>query len=607
MKNRTTNVVCMIVVGLCLMGGVPLVRAQCQVDKVTASSGNAGDRYGWSVAASGDYAVVGADIADGGGSVAQADTGAAYLLRRDGLKWVEVQQLVANDPLASALDEFGASVAISENAELVAVGALKATGVNNVFRAGAVYVFRRYQDSFPCAANQDCAGVGLTTCANNVCEGLTWAIETKLLAKDPHTDDEFGISVDISGDVVVVGADRTDQGIETYTGAAYVYRRYQDSFPCESVVDCQLVGLDTCKFEQGVCEGVTWLYEQRLIASDATSAAFFGGSVSAEENRIVVGAKSIFGPGGAYVYEYNGATWDEIQKLTASDGQDTDAFGQAVDLYGDTIVVTAMNADPVGVLNAGKAYVYRRIGSAFGDERILTASNGLASDRFGRSASLHGNNLIIGARDTDVPASRAGSAYLFSFDGTNWNEIEVVLAADGEGNDRFGHAVSLSENYGMVGAYREDDAGLDAGAAYMFAIGLGRDCNDNLVPDDCDVLAGTEPDQNNNGTPDACECQIDEDCVGLGVECSDATCNHVNLCELAVAPGFCRIGGVCYADGEANPSNPCQTCDSSVNQRGFIALVCEDDGNACTTDVCVSGFCNHQPRPAGTACGHGLR
>ena len=587
------------------------VCAQCQVDKATASAGNAnaGDQFGWSVAVNGNYVVVGADVADGGGSNPQADSGAAFLLKRDGLNWVEIQELVANDTLSGAGDEFGASVAISDNAEFIVVGAIKATGKLSVTRAGAVYVFKRYQDSFPCAGNQDCTGVGLATCTDGACEGLTWAIETKLLADDPNTGDDFGFSVDISGDVVVVGAWRADNGFSPPSpgdaGAAYVFRRYQNSFPCQSIVDCQEVGLAVCVFEQGACEGVIWLQEQRLTSSEAGEQEFFGNAVSIEANRIAVGAKGLAGPGGAYIFEYNGTTWQETQKLMASDGLDFDAFGQAVDLHRDSMVVTAMNADPAGVPNAGKAYVYLRIGDTYGDERILTAGNPASSDRFGRSTSLHGDNLLIGARDTDVPASRAGSTYLFSFDGTDWNEIEEIRAADGAGDDRFGHAVSLSETYGIVGAYRNDDDGGDSGSAYVFAVGLGRDCNANLVPDDCDVIAGTEPDVNNNGTPDACECQGDVDCPGSDA-CSIAVCNQESLCELAIDAGRCCVDGVGYQDGEANPNNACQACNASVDQEGFTPVVgappCEDDGKECTLDVCLSGFCHHR-FIEGCACG----
>ena len=592
-------------------------QAQCQVDKVTApppvpANANDGDRYGWSVAVNGNYAVVGADRGDGGGTTPQASTGAAFLLRRDGLNWVQIQHLVANDSAASVGDDFGSSVAISEQAELIVVGALSAKGAASVVDAGAVYVFKRHQDSLPCTDNQDCIDAGLTTCANEVCEGSTWAIETKLLANDPASGVGFGFSVDMSANVVVVGANRTTEGSDTNSGAAYVFRRYEDNFPCTTDKDCQLVGLNApgaCVAEKGICAGVTWQFEQKLTASNPISNAFFGASVSVEGNRIVVGAFGATDTTGsnvgiAYIFEYDGATWNEEQKLAASDGQGADGFGQAVELFGDTVVVTAMSADPGGVSAAGKAYVYRHAGDSFGDERILTASNGFTSDRFGRSASLNGNNLLIGARDTDDPGSRAGSAYLFNFDGTDWNEIEIILASDATGNDRFGHSVSLSETYGIVGAYRVDDAGSDAGAAYLFAIGLGRDCNDNLIPDDCDILAGTEPDLNNNGTPDPCECQSDNDCTG-GDECSITICNQDSLCEVIINTGFCRIAGVCYADGEPDPHNSCQVCDASVDQNEFKqpSGSCADDGSDCTNDICILGICEHLPALVGTACG----
>ena len=604
MKERLIRLARTIAIGLCLFGSARFVRAQCQVDKVTASDANANDRYGWSVAVNGDYAVVGADRGDGGGSTPLTDTGAAFLLRRDGLNWVEIQQLVPKNEVAG--DAFGASVAVSDNAELIVVGALKAEGSNSVTTAGAVYVFKRYQDSFRCFGDHNCSAVGLTTCTNGACEGLTWAVETKLFADDPQADDDFGFSVDISGDVVVVGADRTDEGDDANTGAAYVFRRYQESFPCASDSECQSVGsvfTGTCVLEQGLCAGVTWKLDQKLTVSDALVDGFFGTAVAVEGNRIAVGAKSVFEAGRAYVFEHDGSGWDEVQKLTASDRQVGDSFGQDVDLHGELLVVTAMSADIDGALDVGKVYVYRSIGDSFGDERILTASSPASTDRFGRSASLHGDNLLIGARDTDTPSSRAGSAYLFSFDGIDWNEIEEIRADDAAGNDRFGHAVSLSETYAIVGAYREDDGGLDAGAAYLFAIGLGpasglgRDCNHNLVPDDCDVLDGTELDLNNNGTPDSCECHSDSDCAG-GDACSIATCNQDSLCELAVIAGFCRIDGVCHVDGEADPNNSCRVCNASVDQECFTPIggapTCEDDGNECTRNVCVLGVCTPQ-------------
>ena len=591
MKKSATRVARAIAIGLCLLGSVRVAQAQCQVDKVTASAGNAhvGDQYGWSVAVKGDYAVVGADVGDGGGSTPRANTGAAFLLRRDGLNWVEIQELVANDGLARFGDAFGASVAISENAELIVVGAPHARG--NLGTAGAAYLFKRYQDSFPCAADADCVSVGLTSCTNNACDGLTWAVEVKLAANDPTGGDEFGISVDVSGDVVVVGAHMHKRGNNFPRGAAYVFRLYRNSFPCETAVDCEFAGFGPCMPGQFVCEGVGWGQEKKLIPFGTSAPLLFGNSVSIEEDRIVVGGRNLTGPGGAYIFERVDFVWSDVQKLTASDGLPSDGFGQAVDLHGETLVVTAADADTEAALTAGKAYVYRQVGGTFGGERILTASNGNNSDRFGRSASLHGNNLLIGA-----PGFGVGSAYLFSFDGTNWNEIEEIQAADREEGDRFGHAVSLSETYAMVGAHQVDDAGQNAGAAYLLAIGLGRDCNDNLLPDDCEVIDQTVADDNGNGSPDVCECQIAGDCTG-GDACSVPFCDQDGLCDLSILAGFCRIRGVCFVDGATNPDNSCRMCDSMVDRLRFTPIggspPCEDDAVECTVDVCEFGDCVH--------------
>ena len=149
-----------------------------QTKKLTASDAAENDRFGYSVATNGDTVVVGAYSKN-------SNTGAAYIFERNqggAENWGQVQKLTAND--AAVNDQFGRSVAI--DVDTVVVGA----GRKN-FSTGAAYVFERNQGG-----------------AEN------WGQVQKLTASDAAGADNFGRSVSINADTVVVGA-----GVRTPTVA----------------------------------------------------------------------------------------------------------------------------------------------------------------------------------------------------------------------------------------------------------------------------------------------------------------------------------------------------------------------------------------------------
>jgi hypothetical protein len=166
----------------------PLIAAQCTGEtKVLASDGAAGDTYGFSLAMSGDTAVVGAPQDDDLGFT----SGSAYVLERDlggGNAWGERKKLLASD--GSASDRFGYSVAIS--ADTIVVGA---------FNRRAAYVFER-----------DFGGPD------------NWGETARLAASGTGASSGFGHSVAIDGDTIVVGAP-TEDGVVAKTGAAYLFER----------------------------------------------------------------------------------------------------------------------------------------------------------------------------------------------------------------------------------------------------------------------------------------------------------------------------------------------------------------------------------------------
>ncbi|MCH8034369.1 MAG: PKD domain-containing protein [Bacteroidetes bacterium] len=154
--------------------------------KLNASDAAAGDRFGFSVSLDGNRVIVGAGRDDDAGF----DSGSAYIFSFDGTSWSEEAKLIASD--AAAGDLFGFSVSISGDRVIVCAVQDDDAGSSS----GSAYVFRR--------------------------NGTSWSEETKLIASDAAAGDQFGISVSISGDRVIVGAIRNDDA-GTSSGSAYVY------------------------------------------------------------------------------------------------------------------------------------------------------------------------------------------------------------------------------------------------------------------------------------------------------------------------------------------------------------------------------------------------
>jgi uncharacterized repeat protein (TIGR01451 family) len=381
--------------------------------KLVASDGAAGDRFGTSVSVSGDTAVVGAYLDDTTGGT---DAGSAYVFVRSGTAWSQQQKLTASD--AAASDNFGRSVSVSGDTAMVGAYLDDTTGGTD---AGSAYVFVR--------------------------SGTAWSEQQKLTASDGAASDRFGTSVSVSGGTAVVGAYLDDTAAGTDAGSAYVFVR----------------------------SGTVWNQQQKLVASDAAASDNFGRSVSVSGDTAVVGADADDTVGGAnagsaYVFARTGAVWSEQQKLVASDAAASDNLGTSVSVSGDMVVVGATGSDTAGGANTGAAYVFIRSGTVWTEQEKLTASDGAAGEAFGGSVSVSGKTAVVGApRAATAAGANAGSAYVFVWSGTAWTEQQKLTASHAAAGDRFGYSVSVSADTAVVGAYQDDTAGgADAGSAYVF-------------------------------------------------------------------------------------------------------------------------------------------
>jgi len=447
-----------------------------QLTKLTPSDGAASDWFGTSVAISGDTIVVGAFGDDDNGS----QSGSAYVFYRNqggADNWGQLTKLTASD--AAAGDYFGASVAIS--GDIIVVGAYGDD--DNGADSGSAYVFERNQGG-----------------SDN------WGQLTKLTPSDAAAGDYFGASVAISGDTIVVGA-RYDDDNGADSGSAYVFARNQGgadnwgqlskltasdgaaddwfAFPVAISGDTLVVGAPGDD-DNGSQSGSAYVFElpcdnlgevKKETASDGAAGDYFGYSVSISGDTLVVGAfADDASQGSAYVFKRNqgGAdNWGQLTKLTASDGAADDWFGYSVAICGDTLVVGAYDDDDNGD-NAGSAYVFERNqGGAdnWGQLKKLTASDAAAGDYFGVSVAICGDTLVVGAYRDDDNGIESGSAYVFARNqggSDNWGQLTKLTASDGAADDFFGVSVAISSDTLVVGAYGDDDNGSSSGSAYIF-------------------------------------------------------------------------------------------------------------------------------------------
>lgn len=352
--------------------------------RLTTPDGRFGSDFGDSLSLSGNTLAVGAPHSSPPGFV---NAGAVYVLVRTGVTWTSQAKLVAPD-MASG-DVFGISVALAN--DTLAIGARgddNAAGTS----AGAVYVFVR--------------------------SGSSWALQAKLIAADAHSQDNFGQSVALRNDTLLVGAPYADMPPVGALGSAYLFGR----------------------------TGSLWTQQFKFIPSDAatTPPVRFGHSVSLSGNRVVVGAPGdTFGgtatnAGSAYVFSGSAFSWAEEAKLVGSTISVRDEFGTSVALDFETALV--------GTEGDGASYVFWRSGNTWIEQARLDHGSMPGGIQFGSSVALQGDTAVVGWPLAGPPpcAKACGAVFTFERSGTTWTNVDAFQSSDVANSSRFGRVVSLS-------------------------------------------------------------------------------------------------------------------------------------------------------------------
>ena len=272
----------------------------------------------------------------------------------------------------------------------------------------------------------------------------------EIVAPDAQPGDQFGSALSLAGDTLLVGASNDDD-IDANTGAVYFFTG----------------------------SGASWNSGTKLYAGDAYRGDFFGNAVALSGDTAVVGAykddhvnNTNTDQGSAYVLVRSGATWSQQAKLVASDAANTDYFGSAVAIDGDTLVVSAPFDDDLGT-QSGSAYVFVRSGTSWTQQAKLLASDGNVRDLFGTSVALSGDTVVVGTYQHDNAGLACGAAYVFVRSGSTWTEQAKLVPGDAQENDAFGRSVAVLGDTLVAASLLDDDLGLDSGSVYVFTRAAG--------------------------------------------------------------------------------------------------------------------------------------
>ncbi|MHC5113354.1 MAG: FG-GAP repeat protein [Planctomycetota bacterium] len=322
----------------------------------------------------------------------------------------EADLLVADDGASG--DDFGAAVSI--DGIIAVVGAPEDDDAGS--SSGAAYAYRF--------------------------DGAEWAQEQKLTASDADSGDDYGFSVAVSGETIVVGSPRDDTLAGSRAGSVYVY-----------------------VFDGGTLQ---WVEQDQLFANDAAADDRFGTSVAIDGDTIVVGATQdddgLPNAGAGYVFTRTAGVWGQQDKLTAAMPTGTNQhLGRSAGVDGDVAVLGAWQSAPDGMFSVGAAWVFRRSGSTWSEEQKLTASDAADFRWFGLSVAISDPVIAVGAYgDRADDLSESGGAYLFRHNGASWIEEDNVNASVPAADARFGWSVDVDGSTAVIGS------GTSGAGAWLF-------------------------------------------------------------------------------------------------------------------------------------------
>jgi len=338
----------------------------------------------------------------------QSDHGEVCIFSRSQSTWTMTDCLTPVSDTQSTIKQFGSAVATSEQSVII-------SAKHQGGQTGAVYIFSY--------------------------ENGNWSQQRELTKPGVAINNFFGQSVSISGDLAAIGS----PGGANDDGAVYVYER----------------------------TGSNWILNTTITPDSEIRSKQFGAAVSISEGYLIIGDGE-FGKtkeGSAYIYNYDDV-WTKQATLKGGLVTRSAKYASSVAISKDYAVIGArLENDPHASndIKKGAVYVYKRKDNVWMNQAKLVANSGVAGDQFGNSVAIVGSHIVVGAENTN---GSSGSAVLFKLVDDVWLEQFSFTAADGASQDKFGHAVAVSESYVTVGAYNKKIKKSVPGDVYVYALNV---------------------------------------------------------------------------------------------------------------------------------------
>ena len=359
------------------------------IDSLVPSDGAAFDRFGFAMALTQDQLAVSAIHHDN----PEVSSGAVYLYTMTSGELIETQKVTPAD--THAVQRFGHRVLFHEGQLIVSSERDNELGD----QAGAVYVYEQ-------VASQ-------------------WMLKSKLTANDGAAGDHFGWDMTIAADQLIVSAYSDTNVNDVHAGALYVFEK----------------------------TGGNWQQVDKLTASDGQAGDRFGISLASDQDRMVVGAHTADGAaidsGAVYLFEFDGANWQETRRMEASNGQFEDRLGTDLAIDGDTIMVAAQFTD-IGAVNAGSVYVFESMGGIWSETQQILAADPLAEQRFGETLQFDGQSLVIGAVTANATHPADGVVFLYTRHSNTWLPSQTLLPETAGADGGFGKSLLLDRKYLLI-------------------------------------------------------------------------------------------------------------------------------------------------------------
>ena len=321
---------------------------------------------------------------------------------------------------------------------------------------------------------------------------LVEAGDTRLLPETSGEQDFFGFATAVDGDRLV-SSSRGDDELGPDVGAVTVFERVDGiwertaTLRPEGASDGALFGMAVAlegdvlvvgaffENERGreagaayvfEYDGSTWQSTAKLLGDETSPFDWFGVSCAIDAGRIVVGARQDHGgafmSGAAYVFEKVDGTWSQTARLTAASPWVSGNFGHAVDISGDAILVGEFN----GQTGPGRAHLFEWNGEAWAPT-LLTPSDSQIDDMFGVAVALDGGTALVGSRMHDGAAINTGAVFVYERQApATWGETAILTSPSPRSRSEFGNKVDLEGDVALIGEW--EGGGPLPGASHVF-------------------------------------------------------------------------------------------------------------------------------------------